>query len=141
MTSFAKMLSDLEPAQADDVSAYESWIREHAPIAERETRFLTRQPDLMAFGQRQRRRQDRHPGSLGDQQQRQQGMEETLQTALLALLVFLVLPLIAFPQIPNVGGRLFILTIIGAAEVAVVVSSTRFLCLMSGTEWRICGIA
>lgn len=132
MISFGKMLSVLEPAKADDVSAYESWIREHAPIVERETRFLTRQADLMSFSQRhQRQEQQHHSNSSGDQ---------VLQTAMLALLLFLVLPLIAFPQIPSVGGRLFILAIIGAAEVAMV-SSTRFSSLMSGKEWRICGIA
>ncbi|KAK0660169.1 hypothetical protein DIS24_g3440 [Lasiodiplodia hormozganensis] len=130
--SFGKMLSVLEPARADDVSAYESWIREHAPIDENETRFLTRQTDLMSLHRRHKRQERPHEVIFsGDQ---------VLQTALLALLLFLVLPLIAFPQIPSVGGRLFILTIIGAAEVAMV-SSTRFSRLMSGKEWRICGIA
>lgn len=130
--SFGKMLSVLEPARADDASAYESWIREHAPIDENETRFLTRQADLMSLHRRHKRQERPHEVIFsGDQ---------VLQTALLALLLFLVLPLIAFPQIPSVGGRLFILTIIGAAEVAMV-SSTRFSHLMSGKEWRICGIA
>ncbi|OJD37109.1 uncharacterized protein BKCO1_8000117 [Diplodia corticola] len=132
MASFEKMSSVSEPARADDVSAYESWIREHAPIDEDETRFLTRRTDLMSLHRRHKRQERPHELSLsGDQ---------VLQTALLALLVFLVLPLIAFPQIPSVGGRLFVLTVIGAAEVAMV-SSTRFSSLMSGKEWRFCGIA
>ncbi|OMP81558.1 hypothetical protein BK809_0002551 [Diplodia seriata] len=132
MASFEKMSSVSEPARADDVSAYESWIREHAPIDDDETRFLARQADLMSLHRRHKRQERPHELRLsGDQ---------VLQTALLALLLFLVLPLIAFPQIPSVGGRLFVLTIIGAAEVAMV-SSTRFSNLMSGKEWRICGIA
>jgi hypothetical protein len=108
----------------EDVQAYQTWMERHAPIEISEARFLDRKNDLLAVSRR--RSATTVVGGVVPH-----------QSAAIGLPLIAVLPLMAFAIVPSLLGRLFIITLIGGAEV-MVVSSTELLDLMSMREWVIC---
>jgi hypothetical protein len=117
------MLKNLDPAKAEDIQAYRAWMEEHAPIEAAETRFLERKNDLLAVT---RRRSAANVGGVW-----------TRQSAAVGVPLMAVLPLMAFTMVPSLAGRLFIIALIGSAEV-MVVTSTELVDLMTVREWVIC---
>lgn len=48
LASYAKLTKNLSPASHSDISAYRTWISEHAPVVEQEAAFLQQGCDLIA---------------------------------------------------------------------------------------------
>jgi hypothetical protein len=126
MSSFSDMSRKLDPASPADIEAYRAWFKKHAPIDASEARFLERKDDLLAVS---RRKTNESVGSLGG--------PNPYQRAAVALPLIAVLPLMVFGIVPGLLGRLFIITLIGTAEVLVVTSS-ELMGLMTVREWFIC---
>lgn len=61
-----------------------------------------------------------------------------VQSAVIGLPLILVLPLMTFAVIPGLFGRVFILSLIGAGQVAVVSSTPELMGLMALKEWFFC---
>lgn len=123
LSSFNNLLMNLESANAEDILAYRTWIEKHAPIEATETRFLERKNDLLAVS---RRRSAITVGGVVPH-----------QSAAMGLPLIAMLPLMAFAIVPSLLGRLFIIGLIGAAEV-MIVTSTELMDLMTLREWVIC---
>jgi hypothetical protein len=126
MASFNTMLKTLDPASTEDIQAYRAWLETHAPIEAAEARFLERKHDLLAVPRRKSSASNVGVGGVRPH-----------QTAAIGLPLIAVLPLMAFAIVPSLLGRLFIVVLIGTAEVMVVTSS-ELLELMAVKEWVIC---
>ncbi|KAF2115209.1 hypothetical protein BDV96DRAFT_599578 [Lophiotrema nucula] len=126
LSSFSSMLKNLDPANTDDIQVYHTWMERHAPIDKAETRFLERKNDLLTVSRNTTRRSASSVGGVG-----------LHQSMAIGLPLIAVLPLIALAVVPGLLGRLFIIVLIGTAEVAVVVS-TELIDFMTVQEWVIC---
>jgi hypothetical protein len=124
MTSFKSMKS-LDAASTDEIEAYRSWLEKHAPIEPAEARFLERKDDLLALSRRRSSESSAGP-TVGP-----------LHRAAVSLPLIAVLPLMVYAIVPGLLGRLFILSLIGTAEIMVVTSS-ELMGLMTVREWFIC---
>lgn len=116
------MLKNLDPANAEDVQAYHTWMERHAPIDQTESRFLDRKNDLLAVS----RRSANIVGGV-----------KPHQSIAIGLPLLAMLPLMAFAAIPGLLGRLFSIILIGMVEVAVI-TSTELIDFMSVREWVVC---
>lgn len=134
MTSFSGMVKTLDPASADEVQAYRSWLQKHAPIETAEARFLERKDDLLAVAPQGRAPNSNTGGGGGGAGGVGVGPH---QRAAVGLPLIAVLPLMSFGIVPGLLGRLFIVSLIGAGEVLVVTSS-ELMGLMSVREWFVC---
>ncbi|KAF2711524.1 hypothetical protein K504DRAFT_223157 [Pleomassaria siparia CBS 279.74] len=123
LSSYSSMLKNLDAANAEDMHAYHSWMERHVPIDRTEARFLERKGDLLTVSQR---RSATAVGGVRPQ-----------QSAAIGLPLILVLPLMAFAVVPGLLGRLFIVMLIGGAEV-MLVTWTELLDLMTVKEWVAC---
>ena len=117
------MIKNLDPANSEDLQVYRTWMEKHAPVDKFESRFLDHKNDLFSIA---RNKPASYASGVGP-----------VQSAALGLLLILVLPLLAFAMIPGLLGRLFIIILIGSAEVAVV-ASTGLVSLMTVKEWVTC---
>ncbi|KAK8206039.1 hypothetical protein IWZ01DRAFT_529442 [Phyllosticta capitalensis] len=129
MTAYANLVATLAPAQKTDMAAYESWIREHAPIDAAETRFLARHADLgtVSLGVHQRHGTDGSRSSSGIQRRHvgnnMNAPGEGFQySAVWGILVLLLLPLVTFSQ----SRVVVVVAAFAAAAVVASSSSTRF---------------
>jgi hypothetical protein len=136
MSSFNTMLKSLDPASADDIEAYRAWLEKHAPIEAAEARFLERKNDLLAVS-RPRAASAEAGASASASAAGSVGGVGPHQRAAIGLPLIAVLPLMAFAIVPSLLGRLFIVTLIGTAEVMVVTSS-EVVDLMTQREWFLC---
>ncbi|KAF2796563.1 hypothetical protein K505DRAFT_160845 [Melanomma pulvis-pyrius CBS 109.77] len=123
LSSYSNMLRNLDAPTTADIHAYHDWMEKHAPIDRNEARFLERKTDLLAVS---RRRSAMAVGGVGPQ-----------QSAAIGLPLILILPLMAFAVVPGLLGRLFIVILIGAAEL-MLVTSTELIELMAVKEWVAC---
>ncbi|KAF2495691.1 hypothetical protein BU16DRAFT_461154 [Lophium mytilinum] len=136
LSSYSTMMKDLDPASADDIQAYHSWMERHAPVDKAESRFLEHRNDLLAIGRRKRSSSAGVAGATGVVGGA--GPVESAALGLLLMLVLLILPLMAFAVIPGLLGRLFIIVLIGMGQAAAV-TQTDLVGLMSEREWAKCG--
>jgi len=120
------MSKSLDPPDSVDIHAYYAWLNKHAPIDRTEARFLERKGDLLAVSSR------RSAKSVGG--------AAALQSTAIGLPLILILPLMAFAVVPGFLGRLFIVALIGAAELHLV-TSTELIDLMTVKEWVVCSSA
>ena len=116
------MLRDLDAPNVDDVQVYRSWLERHAPVERSEAQFLERRHDLIAVP---RRRSSTTVSGVSAH-----------QSAAIGLPLIAVMPLMLFAIVPSFLGRLFIIAVIGAAEVSVV-TSTELMDLMAVREWAL----
>jgi hypothetical protein len=123
LSSFSNMLKDLDAPNTDQVQVYRSWMERHAPVERSEAQFLDRKHDLVAVLRR---------GSATTV-----GGVNPHQSAAMGLPLIALIPLMLFAIVPGFLGRLFIIAVIGAAEVSVV-TSTELMDLMAVREWVIC---
>lgn len=123
LSSYSTMIKNLDPANNEDLQVYRTWMEKHAPVEKFESQFLDHKNDLFSIA---RTKPASNASGVGP-----------VQSAGLGLLLILVLPLLAFAMIPGLLGRLFIIILIGSAEVAVV-ASTELISLMTVKEWVIC---
>lgn len=123
LSSYSNMLRNLDAPNTADIHAYHTWMEKHAPIDRNEARFLERKTDLLAVS---RRRSAIAVGGVGPH-----------QSAAIGLPLILILPLMAFAVVPGLLGRLFIVILIGAAEL-MLVTSTELIDLMTVKEWVAC---
>lgn len=133
------MVKSLEPASADEVQAYRSWLERHAPIETAEARFLERKEDLLAVAPQRKAIHNSRSGGGGGGVAAAAGVvgEGLHQRAAVGLPLIAVLPLMSYGIVPGLLGRLFILSLIGTGEVLVVTSS-ELMGLMSVREWFVC---
>ncbi|KAF2807965.1 uncharacterized protein BDZ99DRAFT_70007 [Mytilinidion resinicola] len=129
LSSYSTMMKELDPASADDIQAYHSWMERHAPVDKAESRFLEHRNDLLAIARRRRS----SAGVVGGA-----GPVESAALGLPLMLVLLILPLMAFAVIPGLLGRLFIIVLIGLGQAAVV-TQTDLVGIMAIREWAKCG--
>ena len=122
LTSFNGLVKELDPAGADDIQAYRTWLEKRAPIDFTETRFLERKNDLLAVSR---------PGSISATRSSQH------QSAVVWLPAMLVLPLLAFVIVPSVLGRLVVIALIGGAGFRQVTLTPELLAYMTVQEWSI----
>jgi hypothetical protein len=138
------MKRQLDPARPLDIQAYTDWMDKHNAIDETESRFLDHKHDLLALPQTSLRRPA--PAKAAQKQQPSSPTAAAhapiqiagmglAQSAAIGLPVILILPLMAFAMIPGMMGRLFIISLIGAGEVAVVSSTPELMGIMSLREW------
>lgn len=117
------MIKNLDPADNEDLQVYRTWMEKHAPVEKFESRFLDHKNDLFSVA---RTKPASNASGVGP-----------VQSAVLGLPLILVLPLLAFAMIPGLLGRLFIIILIGSAEVALF-ASTELVSLMTVKEWVTC---
>ena len=123
LSSFNNMASNSEAANGKDIEAYRSYVEKR--IDPRETRFLEHSMDLVAVSRRR--------GSVSTVGGAGHG-----QSAAIGLPLILVLPLMVFGIVPGLLGRLFIMVLMGAAEVRMVTSTPELMELMTIKEWAVC---
>ncbi|KAF2197064.1 hypothetical protein GQ43DRAFT_381852 [Delitschia confertaspora ATCC 74209] len=134
LSSFSTMKKNLAPADPSEIRAYHKWMQKHAPIEQTETRFLEHKDDLLNLSGRNQTDSESTTatatatGGVG-------GVAGLAQSAVIGLPLILVLPLMAFALIPGLLGRLFIIGVVGAVEVAVVTSSVELMGFMTVKEW------
>lgn len=121
LTSFNDLVKNLDPANAEDVQAYRAWMDEHDAIDEAETMFLERQKDLVAVSRKTSVSTVRGAAPH--------------QSAAMWFPLMLILPLMAFAIVPNLLGRLFVIALIGAAELKLITSTPELLDFMKVQEW------
>ncbi len=114
------MIRKFEPAQTDDIHAYKAWLAERVPIEEAETRFLKHESDLLAV----------NPAGSGF------STAQINQISSLCFPLLLLAPMMVFSVTPAYAGRLFVILVIGMAQVTVV-SSTRLYTWMTPKEWAV----
>lgn len=118
------MVKTLDPANAEDVQAYRSWMEARTPIDHMETRFLEHKNDLLIVS-------EGGPAStVGSVTPRQSGA--------IWLPLVLVLPLMAFAIVPGLLGRLVILALTGAAIMKLIASTKELMDMMTVREWAGC---
>ena len=122
LTSFNGLVKELDPAGADDIQAYRTWLEKRALIDFTETRFLERKNDLLAVSR---------PRSVSATRSSQH------QSAVVWLPAMLVLPLLAFVIVPSVLGRLLVIALIGGAGFRQVTLTPELLAYMTVQEWSI----
>jgi hypothetical protein len=124
LSSFGNLSKALDPADAGDIKRYRAWMDWHAPLERNETRFLEHKSDLLALS---KKKTVDTVGGVGQD-----------QPNVIWLPLIAVLPLMVFAIVPGFLGRLFIIAVIGAAEVKMVTTSSELTGLMTGREWFIC---
>ncbi|OAG03666.1 uncharacterized protein CC84DRAFT_1149243 [Paraphaeosphaeria sporulosa] len=124
LTSFNTMVKTLDPANAEDVQAYRSWMEKCTPIDHTETRFLEHKNDLLTVSE------GGSASTVGGVIPRQSGA--------IWLPLVLVLPLMAFAIVPGLLGRLVILSLTGAAIMKLIASTKELMDMMTAHEWAGC---
>lgn len=124
LTSFNTMVKTLDPANAEDIQAYRSWMEKRTPIDHTETRFLEHNSDLLAVSE------GASACAVGGVTPRQSGA--------IWLPLVLVLPLMIFAIVPGLLGRLAILSLTGAATMNLIASSNELTDMMTAREWAGC---
>ncbi|KAF1916372.1 hypothetical protein BDU57DRAFT_574289 [Ampelomyces quisqualis] len=122
LTSFNGLVKELDPAGADDIQAYRTWMEKRAPIDSTETRFLERKHDLLAVSR---------PAGASTTRGGQQ------QPAVIWLPAMLVVPLLAFVIVPSVVGRLVVIALISGAGFRQVTLTAELVAYMTVQEWSI----
>jgi uncharacterized membrane protein len=125
------MLKNLDTPTSEEIHAYHAWMEKHSPLDRTESLFLSRKTDLLSLTQRRRPVISTAVGGVGA------GPGTGPKSAAIGFPLILVLPLMAFAVVPGVLGRLFMLILIGVAEL-MLVTSTELMDLMSVREWVIC---
>jgi hypothetical protein len=120
LTAFNSLLKELEPASAEDIQAYRTWIEKRSLIDYEETRFLERKNDLLAVSRR---------SSIVTTGVAQHQFEYFWFP------LILVLPLLAFAIVPSLLGRLVVIALISAAELKLVTTTPELMNLMSFQAW------
>ena len=100
LTSFQKVMKDTDSASGSDIQQYRSWMKDCAPIAEVEQRFLDDPDDLLAFSF--------HKSCPTCGRQSILGLDAV--TGIVVVLVFVILPLmfLLFLSYPRMGPLLLI---------------------------------
>jgi hypothetical protein len=124
LTSFNGLLKEMDPAGAEDIQAYRTWMEKRSPIDFTETRFLERKNDLLAVSRRAAVVSTTRGGG--------QDKSSVIWHALA-----LVIPLLAFAIVPSLLGRLVVIVLIGAAEVRQVTLTPELMSYMTVQEWSI----
>jgi hypothetical protein len=127
------MLKNLDTPSSEEIHAYHAWMEKHSPLDRTESLFLSRKTDLLSLTQRRRPVISTAVGGVGAVP----GPGPGPKSAAIGFPLILVLPLMAFAVVPGVLGRLFMLILIGVAEL-MLVTSTELMDLMSVREWVIC---
>ncbi|KAF2835645.1 hypothetical protein M501DRAFT_322910 [Patellaria atrata CBS 101060] len=138
LTSYNGVSTCLEPAAIDSIRAYKKWIERNACIDKSETQFLDHKKDLLSM--KAFSLQDTVPSvPLATPTPSTLSTPSTSEKSVrMCFTLTLLLPLLVFAFVPSVIGRLLVLTVISAVEVAIV-SSTELLQLLSTSEWMTCG--
>lgn len=117
------MVKTLDPANAEDVQAYRSWMDQCTPIDRAETKFLEHKDDLLTVA-------GGSASTVGGVTPRQSGA--------IWLPLVLVLPLMAFAIVPGLVGRLVTLSLTGAAIAKLIASTQELMDMMTAREWASC---
>jgi hypothetical protein len=131
------MLKNLDTPSSDEIHAYHAWMEKHSPLDRTESLFLSRKTDLLSLTQRRKPVISTAVGGVGTVPGPGPGPGPGPKSAAIGFPLILVLPLMAFAVVPGVLGRLFMLILIGVAEL-MLVTSTELMDLMSVREWIIC---
>jgi hypothetical protein len=119
------LVRDLDPASSTTIKAYRAWMAKRAPIDAAESQFLERKSDLLAVPRR-------------SSVQTVRGADQDESIAVWFPLM-MVLPLMAFAMVPSFFGRLFVIVVIGAAEVRMVTTTPELRGFMNEQEWTKAG--
>jgi len=106
LISFAKLTKNLSPASCADVSAYRSWITEHAPIVEQEGAFLQRENDLLTVS-------PQCFSTIKPSTNHRTG--SALETPVIVVAWGLLSTIIVFKVVPQIPARLVISAMVGVA--------------------------
>lgn len=101
LAAYSKVLQTLPKASERDIKNYRTWMKEKAPVAAAETRFLDHNDDLVALLSR--------PGSS----------TTPVYSAIVIASASILMPLLAFSMISEFTGRLIVVTIVGGAAAAI----------------------
>ncbi|KAI4612393.1 uncharacterized protein J4E87_010294 [Alternaria ethzedia] len=130
LSSFSKLSKSLDPASAEDITAYREWMDEHDPINEEESQFLEEDADLVTLPRKV-------PSSSSSSSAPPSTAAPTAgqdQSAIWFPLT-LVLPLMAFAIVPSLLGRLLVIVLIVGAELKMVTSTPQLRNMLSTREW------
>ncbi|KAI9654323.1 MAG: hypothetical protein M1829_000944 [Trizodia sp. TS-e1964] len=116
LSSYNNLIKSLDTAKYEDIEKYKSWMTEHAPIAEQESRFLTKNGDLMSLLCPDKR------------------VDTFFQLALVLLGVAVLLPTLAFTVVSSFLGRMVVVTIVAGAEI-VLIAPTKFGSFVYEKDW------
>lgn len=126
MVAFMKMEKQGSVADGESVRIYRAWLEEQRVVQEVETRFLDYVEDLIDLGG--------CGGFAGSAMKEERGVEMGLPL----LVVPFMVPLLLFPVIPGLAGRLLVVALV-AFGTAVFVAMSKLTGLMSLREWVLCG--
>jgi hypothetical protein len=111
-------------------------MAKRAPIDPAESQFLERKSDLLAVP---RRSSTCARTMRGAEQNQGQDLGQDESVAVWFPLI-LVLPLMAYGMVPSLFGRLFVMVVVGAAEVRMVTTTRELRDFMSVQEWTKAGL-
>lgn len=103
LTSYSNLTKSLEPASHADITAYRSWIAEHAPVVESESAFLNKDSDLLSVSAPSACRSDFRSGTA-------------LETPVIVVAFGLLSTIIVFKLVPQILARLVISAMVGVAS-------------------------
>ncbi|KAI8939024.1 hypothetical protein NX059_004865 [Plenodomus lindquistii] len=127
LCSFNTLLKELDPTTTEDVQAYRTWMDKRAPIDHAESRFLTREQDLVIVSRKSSAATNDDAGHN--------------HSAAVWFPLTLTLPLLAFAVIPNVLGRLTVVALICGAELWMITVTPELADFMSTQEWIVAAFA
>ena len=103
LTSYSSLIKSLGPASHADITAYRSWITEHAPMVESESAFLNKDSDLLSVSSHSGPRSDFRSGTA-------------LETPVIVVTFGLLSTIIVFRLVPQILARLVISAMVGVAS-------------------------
>ncbi|KAE8401695.1 hypothetical protein BDV37DRAFT_175026 [Aspergillus pseudonomiae] len=121
LSAYSKVTQALPSASDKDIDMYRAWMKENAPVAVAETRFLEHNKDLISLT----------TGSTSN--------APSAFSAIIIASAAILLPLLAFSMIAEFSGRLLVVAMVGGAASAIASNSAagaeRFVASHDG--WRI----
>ena len=121
LSAYSKVTQALPSASDKDIDTYRAWMKENAPVAVAETRFLEHNKDLISLTTRST---SNAPSAF---------------SAIIIASAAILLPLLAFSMIAEFSGRLLVVAMVGGAASAIASNSAagaeRFVASHDG--WRI----
>ncbi|KAI9860296.1 MAG: hypothetical protein M1813_006185 [Trichoglossum hirsutum] len=129
LSSYSKLVKNLDPASKEDIKRYKHWMTKHNPIAEPEARFLHEEADLLSVMRSNKLPEKPAPTRLSPRWSFLLG-----DGYMLVIAAAVLLPILAFVVVPGYLGRLAFVATVALATVALL-GETKIACMMGGWEW------
>ncbi|KAE8421862.1 hypothetical protein BDV36DRAFT_291973 [Aspergillus pseudocaelatus] len=121
LSAYSKVIQTLPSASDKDIDTYRTWMKDNAPVAVAETRFLEHNKDLISLTMRST------------------SNAASAFSAIIIASAAILLPLLAFSMIAEFSGRLLVVAMVGGAASAIASNSAASAekLVASHDGWRI----